>query len=39
MVTLFLLNKNPHCSSLLPQKNNIKDWYLAHRFKVKKKLK
>ena len=38
--SFFYLTKDPHCSSLLkPQKNNIKDWYLAHRFKVKKKIK
>ena len=35
----FYITKDSHCSSLLkPQMRNIKDWYLAHRFKVKKKI-
>jgi FkbM family methyltransferase len=35
----FYITKDSHCSSLLkPQMKNIRDWYLAHRFKVKKKI-
>jgi len=39
-LTNFYITSDPHCSSLLlPKKDELKNWYFEHRFRVKKKLR